>query len=282
MVTLKNDQLTVQIDEFGAEMKSVRTADGEERMWQGHPSYWSKQAPVLFPVVGRLRQFYFLHNGQRYDLGAHGFARDSVFEIENQSETAATFLLRDNEQTRACYPFAFEFRVTFTLYGNRVAVTYAVHNPADEPLYMAFGGHEAYACPEGIEAYEIVLPEPRTLDSYVAGVEISNEKKPVFQNSAVLPLKDDLFLEDALVFEDPQIPYITLHRRDGGRDLTVHCEGVEYLLLWKVPGANYLCIEPWWGVGGFVDDSFVLAEKRGIHCVDGKESFSATHTIEFS
>ena len=41
MVTLKNDKLTVEIAEFGAEMKSVRTADGEERLWQGHPDFWS-------------------------------------------------------------------------------------------------------------------------------------------------------------------------------------------------------------------------------------------------
>ena len=281
MITLKNEQLTVQIAELGAELQSVRTADGEERLWQADPAFWGRRAPILFPVVGRLRELRFVHEGKDYNLGAHGFARDSLFAVETQTETEVTFLLRDSEQTRACYPFAFEFRATYALVGNRVSVTYAVYNPDEKPLFMSFGGHEAYACPEGVSAYDIVLPEPRTMDSYLVDNVTLNAKKRVFDNSAVLPLKDELFENDALVFENPQLPYITLRRRSGGRDVTVYTEGVEYLLLWMKPGAGYLCIEPWWGVGGFEDDSFVLAEKRGIHRVDGGERFAATHTIEF-
>lgn len=280
MITLHNDCLTVEIAEYGAELQSLRTADGEERLWQGDPAFWARRAPVLFPVCGRIVDQQYIYEGGTYPMGGHGFARESLFTVESHSDTAVTLLYTDNEETRAVYPFAFEFRVTFELRENTLAVTYAVHNPADGPLYMSFGGHEGYTCPGGLANYEMVIPQPCTLDSYVVKTNISYDTKPAFANSAVLPLRDDLFTEDALVLERPPFDTIALRHRESGKTLvTVDLGGAEYVLIWSVPGAPYVCVEPLWGVGGFEGESHLLAEKKAIHKVDGGCTFSRTHTI---
>ncbi len=280
MITLHNRYLTVEIAEKGAELQSLRTAAGEERLWQGNPAFWARRAPVLFPVCGRLLNLQYTYEGITYPMGCHGFVREAVFSVETQTDTAVTLLYTDNEETRAVYPFAFEFRVTFALEGNTLAVTYAVHNPADTPLYMSFGGHEGYACDGGLEQYELVIPEPCTLDSYVVKTAVSRDTKPVFQNSAVLPLRGDLFTEDALVLEHPPFNTIALRRRDSGETLvTVGLNDAEYVLIWSVPDGPYVCVEPLWGVGGFEDDSASLTEKIGIRKVNGGDTYSRTHTI---
>lgn len=282
MVTIRNTHMTVQIAEQGAELQSILGADGREYLWQGDPAFWGRRAPVLFPICGRLVDGEFTYEGRTYQMGAHGFARNSLFAVESYSESAVTLLLRDSEATREQYPFAFEFRVTFALEGATLSVTCAVTNPADAPLYFSMGSHEGYACPEGLEAYELVLPEARTMDSYTVdpvNICISNQTVPVFQNSDTLPLNDDWFAVDALIFKHPALPSVTLRHKETGRGVTVGLSDAEYLLLWTVPGAPMLCIEPCWGIGFCEGGEKAFTRKEGVRRLKGRDTFSRTHTI---
>lgn len=282
MITLHNDQLTVVISEKGAELQSICAADGYEYLWQGDPAVWGRRAPVLFPICGRLPDNEYIYEGNSYQMGGHGFARDTVFDVETVSDTAVTLKTQDSAATRAIYPFGFEFRVTVALEGRSVAVTYAVHNTEDTPLYASFGSHEGYRCPEGLGEYDLILPEPRTLDTYLVSAEtgyITAETKRPFDNSAVLSLSYDWFAVDALVFKHPQLSQITLRNRRTGRGVTVAFEGAQNLLVWSKPDAPLICIEPWWGMGVCDGDGKEFAEKTDIHRVEDGQTFATTHTI---
>lgn len=282
MITLHNRELTVTISEQGAELHSIRGTDGYEYLWQADPAVWGKHAPILFPICGRLPNNQYVYEGKIYEMGGHGFARFSAFKVETLSDTAVTLLLRDNEETRAVYPFGFEFRVTYALTECSLAVTFATRNTEQTPLYMSFGSHEAYSCPEGIEEYDLILPEPHTLDTYLVSAEtgyITNETKRAFDNSNVLPLTYDWFTVDALVFKNPKLSGITMRNRRTGRGVSVSFDGAENLLVWTKPDAPLLCIEPWWGMGVCDGDGTELTEKTDIHRIAGGETFAATHTI---
>lgn len=148
MITLSNDQLTVSLATAGAELQHIiRKDNGLEYLWSGDPAVWGKKSPVLFPIVGGLKNNTYTYNGNSYTLGRHGFARESEFEVLTQSTEEVTFRLTDNEATRAVYPFRFDFRVRYSLVGDTLKVTYHVHNTDSKELLFSVGGHPAFKVP---------------------------------------------------------------------------------------------------------------------------------------
>ena len=144
MVYLQNEELKVQIKELGAEVQSVITKEGRECTWQGDPTFWKGRGPHLFPICGRLRDNKFLYNGKEYSLGSHGFAKLMEYKAEKLSDTSAVFTLTETEETLKNYPFAFEFKVIYTLKGRTIDVEYVVTNKNDYDMYFSVGGHESY------------------------------------------------------------------------------------------------------------------------------------------
>lgn len=99
-ITLKNDRLTVVISTMGAEIQSMTTAEGLELMWQADKAVWGRHAPLLFPIIGRLKDQQYTLDGQVISISQHGFARDTEFTLVRQDETSATFTMEDTETTR--------------------------------------------------------------------------------------------------------------------------------------------------------------------------------------
>ena len=279
MVTLQNGQLTVSISEVGAEMQNITAADGNEYLWCGDPAVWGKHAPVLFPICGALKNGEYTYKGNSYAMEKHGYARFQTFEIESAEQTEAVFVLRSNEQSRACYPFDYELRIGYRLVGQTVEIHYDIHNPSEQPLYVSIGGHEGYACPEGIEAYEIVFPEAETL--YTTPDPVSSDyRELVLENSCVLPLKEEYFSVDALIFRDgTRSRSLQLRNKETGRGLEIGYEGFDHLLLWQPHKAPFLCIEPWCGYPDTASHDGDITKKVGIECVDGGNTFHRVHTI---
>ena len=78
--TLENENLKVEIDSFGAEIKSVkRKSDNFEYMWCGDKKYWGRTSPVLFPFVGAPKNKEYRYDGKTYTMGQHGFKRYGVY-----------------------------------------------------------------------------------------------------------------------------------------------------------------------------------------------------------
>ena len=97
--TLENEILAVEIDSFGAELRSIRRkADDFEYMWQADPRYWGRTSPVLFPFVGVPKDKEYRYAGKTYPMGQHGFARDMEFTLERTEQTKIWFVLASTEE----------------------------------------------------------------------------------------------------------------------------------------------------------------------------------------
>ncbi len=281
--TIKSDLLTVEIDTIGAEIKSVKDNGGVEFMWEADPSIWGNSAPIMFPICGGLKEDKYIYRGKEYSLPKHGFVRCAPFETEELSENSVTMLYKSNEETLAAYPFDFEFRVIFTLSGNSLSVTYSVKNLTDGEMYFSVGSHEAYATPEGIEEYEILFDKKETLDAHALnGNLISNNVTRIITESDTLPLNDDYFKIDALVFKKHASDSCILRHKNGTRQIKVEYKDFSQLLLWHKHTAKYLCVEPWNGMADIMGSSYDITEKDGILKLSKAESYSVSHKVTFS
>lgn len=281
MITIKNETISVEINEFGAEIKKI-TVSGVERLFDGDPKYWGKTAPILFPICGRIKDGIYTLNGKQYNIPPHGFARDKVFTLENKTETSATFLLKSDKETLEMYPYEFEFRASFTLNGNDLAVKYEIKNLTNEIMYSAVGSHEAYSCIEGIEEYDLIFEKNETLKTHLIEVPLfRKETKTILRDSNTLPLKYEYFKTDALVFSDIKSRKVSLSNRNNGKTLSVSFPDCDYLLIWTKPDAPYICIEPWTCCPGFVEDSHDITKKPGIKEILPHTTFKAEHIISF-
>ena len=158
IVTLRNEWLTVEIEDVGAQLASITSKDGTQYLWQGDPEIWPRRAPLLFPVIGRLKDGEYTLDGETYTISSHGFCRDALFTVEQHGETSVSFHLSDSGETRAAYPFAFHLTVTYTLDGNRLVKAHRVENRSEREMYFEVGGHDGFLAPLAAgEADDIVM-----------------------------------------------------------------------------------------------------------------------------
>ena len=281
-VTISNECITAVISSMGAEMKSAKF-NGKEKLWCGDPDVWARQTPILFPICGALRDGKFIYEGKEYDLRMHGFALISEFEVESVTDDSATFLLKSSEETKEWYPFDFEFRVTYTLVGSKIDITYSVKNMTDGDMYFSIGGHEGYACPEGIEEYDIIFSEPETFNATLSDDSLlTNEYENVGVNTNVFPLKNEQIKDlKMVVFENLKSRSLELKNRNTGEGLKIEYDGFDYMVIWHVPDSPYICIEPWCGVNDSVDSNHDITSKKGIIKLSKGEESVKCHSIIF-
>ena len=119
----------------------------EKFMWQRHADIWSDSAPIFFPVVGRLKDGTYLHEGRRYRLPIRGFARNMRFKVLDQKSDPVSLMLRESEQTLLCYPFSFVLLVLFTLEEYCINVSYQVRNTGNALMPFSLGSHLGFQLP---------------------------------------------------------------------------------------------------------------------------------------
>lgn len=282
MITLHNDHLTVEIATLGAEMQRVCDASGYERLWNGDPAFWTGRAPVLFPVAGAFKDDTYMLRGKRYTMPKHGFARKREFAVEAQDETSATLVLARAAGEEPGFPFAFTFRVRFTLMGNAIEVQYITENTGNEAFWFGVGAHEAYACPEGIESYRIVFDEPEKLfHNVLDGSVMTGETALVQPESDTLTLSHALFTNDCLVLQGLASRGVRLESTLHDRTVRVDYASLDTLLLWTKPGAPYICIEPWTNPPDFIGTDYDITKKPGMVGLEPGARDTRTHTITF-
>lgn len=282
MITIKNDCLEIGILKKGAEIRSVKNANGTEFMWNANPDVWPMSAPVMFPVCGGLRDDKYILNGTEYSLGKHGYARFCDFELIEHTNEKAVFLLQSNDESKKSFPFDYDFTITYVLTENSVSVKYGVLNKSQEPMYFSCGGHEAYSCPEGIEEYSVVFDKNVTLKSIVLNGNLLEHKAvTILENGNKLDLKKEFFAIDALVFENVDFDKATLVHRNSSKKITVEFEGFKTFMLWTKPEGNYICLEPWCNAPDYVDSDYDFANKNGIIKLNPNEFTAKVHKITF-
>ncbi|MCL2752088.1 MAG: aldose 1-epimerase family protein [Firmicutes bacterium] len=267
---LKNDTITAVFDSLGAELRSLKSADGTEYLWQGDPAYWAGRAPNLFPIVGRLTEGKYTYRGAVYEMNLHGFARKSEFETVEHSAGKIVFALTENEATLASYPFSFRFTVTYGLNGGTLDTIYGVENTGADELIFALGGHPGFNVPIGgegrFEDWHLQF-EP----ACAAATELilsptcymTEETKPFPLPGGRLDLEHKLFDNDAIVLADMP-KSVALKSGKSKRSVTVRYDGMRYLGLWHKPlsDAPYVCIEPWMSLPAYDGRMDDLQTKR--------------------
>ncbi|MET3877422.1 aldose 1-epimerase family protein [Chitinophaga sp. OAE865] len=285
MIQISNEKLTVLVSPQGAELQSiVRNDTGLEYLWSGDPAFWGKKSPVLFPIVGGLKDNTYQYRGDHYTLGRHGFAREQLFAVTEQGAEHVSLRLSDNEATRKAYPFRFDFTIQYLLQDDQLQVTYQVLNRDDKTLFFSVGAHPAFKLP--------LVPDTTYEDYYLyfnkeedagiwplsAGGQVETAPVPYLQHTHELPLKKSLFYNDALVFKQLASTAISIKSNRTPHGLTLAFEGFPYMGIWAAKDADFVCIEPWCGIADSVDTNGELEEKEGINRLAPDGLFERTWT----
>lgn len=290
MITLKNQYLTVLINEFGAELASVKDTDGLEYIWQADPNYWKRHAPILFPVVGRLKDNQYEYDGKRYNMTQHGFARDNQFKVESQLATKVSLVLRPTEETLAKYPFKFELRVIYELVDHQLNVSLNVINPTQETLLFSIGAHPGFNVPlvKGTGTFEDsfirVAPKKSYQQIPLKPPYSDPDNSKVIDLTKPLPLNHDLFSSDAIVLDlNRQETTVMLANSQNDHGISLTVENAPYVGIWSPypKQAPFACIEPWWGLADTVHADGKLEDKFAINRLDGRHAFAGKYQISF-
>jgi galactose mutarotase-like enzyme len=289
MQTLKNQNLSIKVNPKGAELTSVFNNENQtEYLWNADPAFWGKSSPVLFPIVGSLKENKYRFEGQDYTLPRHGFARDREFMVEKSEENSLSFLLTHDENTLKVYPFKFEFRLIYALENNALKVTYSVKNIGETQMYFSVGGHPAFAVPvvENTEYNDYYLEFNKTETFKRWGLTpdglIATQPFDFLIDTNRIDLTKELFYDDAIVFKHIESSSVILKSDKTNHQLKFDFEGFPYLGIWAAKDANFVCIEPWCGIADSANHNQELTEKEGIICLDLEEIFERTWRVEVS
>ena len=266
--TLRNDMVTATVTAAGAELCSLKNAEGRELLWQAG-SEWPRHAPLLFPIVGRLKNDALRHRGKTYRMTQHGFARDRWFEWLEREPTCCKLVLVDDEATHCLYPFAFRLSVGYALKNLDLEVSIEITNTGDELLPASVGAHPAFNWPllPGLakEDYALVFSqaEPMPIRRLKDGLlRAAPEPTPV--RGKTLPLSERLFDDDAIILDRPASASVRFAAQRGP-SIEVFWEGFLELGVWSKPaGAPFLCIEPWHGFASPADFDGEFSDKPGL------------------
>lgn len=286
MITLENEFLKVTAKPEGAELTSLYDKQRtRECLWTADPAIWDRHAPLLFPVVGSCIKKEYRFQGKTYPMGQHGFCRDALFEVEEQTDTKVVFVLRDSEETRKCYPFHWTLKVTYTLEKNQVHTDYYVKNESENaPMYFSIGGHPGLLFDGELKDQEFRFNSKENLDRLLLNMQVGQFSRSIakdyVKNGEPIAVTEHLFDDDALVFHNFKFTAIDLVNRNTGHGARVHLAGFPYVGLWAVPGAPYACIEPWFGLADYEDFKGELPEKDGIMTLEAQGEFTSRFSIE--
>ncbi len=250
---------------FGAELCSLKHEPSRtEFIWQADKSIWPRHAPVLFPFVGRLKNFEYRYNTKTYSIEQHGFARDSLFTLVEQKEDCAVFELTDSAYTQTRYPFQFSLRVGYYLFGNSLQMEFEISNKGKDIMPVSFGAHPAFAIDQPEDAFLVFDKDLDPLSWQLDANFISNRQKSVTNGKGRIDVDGNTFKYDAIVLENLKSKWITLYSKSSTKNVKVDVEGWPYLGIWAKADAKFICIEPWFGIADSADFEGDVMEKKGV------------------
>lgn len=265
---------------MGAELFSLKNNQNTEYIWEGNPAFWGKHSPILFPIVGTLKNNTYNYNQKQFQLSRHGFAREMEFELVEKSEESATFSLISTLETKKVYPFDFELQICYSLDENKLNIDYKVINKSETTLPFAIGAHPAFALPGNFEEYSLEFQQAETLKYYLLeeGL-ISNNSNEIQLDNKKLGLNYQWFEKDALVFKTLESKSITILKNEKSI-LKVNFNDFPNLGIWTVQNAPFLCIEPWFGYSDTLNEYDDFLKKEGIQLLRKNETFKSNYSVE--
>ena len=282
--------LKIQTKKSGAELTSIQY-NGKEMLFQGTQVldsngniYWKRQAPILFPIVGQLKNSQTQIEGEIYEMSQHGFARDMDFEEISKTENKHHYLLKYNEETLKKYPYKFELHVIYEIIGDTLTVTYKVKNIDDKTIYFGLGGHPAFNCDYSNGEYEIVFSENEDKIVFLKlknGLIDTEKAQNILQDNKIY-LKEDTFDNDAVIMKNLKSNKVVLQNHETNQKiLELDFTGFPYLALWSKKGAPFVCIEPWQNTADRIDSTQIYKDKENIIELPKDKEFEYKYSIKF-
>ncbi|MDO4339228.1 MAG: aldose 1-epimerase family protein [Eubacteriales bacterium] len=287
--TIENDRLTITVSDHGAELVSIYDKKNDrEVLWQADPAFWKRHSPILFPNVGRHFGNHYRINEKEYPSGQHGFARDTEFSFSGNTGTSVAHTLCSSPETKENYPFDFELQITHVLEGNKVRVCWKVINTGKERMYFTIGGHPAFNVPVLADTeysdYSLTFDGQESLDYLLidmgSGTAVKDQVHKLELTDGTHALDEHMFDKDALIFDNWQIARAGIAMPDGTPYLELSCEGFPSFGIWSVPGAPFVCLEPWMGRCDDFQFKGTLEEKEYINTLDAGGIFEKSYSIQ--
>lgn len=279
MIELKSDQLYVQFQTLGGALSSIKDNDGVEYLWQGDPTYWSGQAPVLFPICGSVRNdtvLYDKEDGSQKEgkIPRHGLVRKKEFTLVEQTDNSVTFAIEDDEEMFANYPYHFRLEITYTVSGKTVRTQYKIYNKESEKNMPFFiGGHPGFNCPlldgEVYEDYYLEFEKPETCTVPKpfpeTGMLDFNDRSSWLENQKELDLNYDFFSYDAVTLDELESRTVALRSRKHDKGLKLHFEEFSNLIVWSTLNKGpFIALEPWSGLSTSIEEGDRLEDKKDV------------------
>lgn len=288
LYTIQNEYLTVKISDKGAQLWSIMDNAGNEYLWQGDEKYWGDRAPNLFPYIARLTEGKYILDGKVYSMDIHGFAKDTIFEADQMDKDKIVFLMTNTEETLAQYPYKFTFSVVYKLSGRTLSTTYLVNNQDEKTMYFGIGGHPGFRVPFDNESvFEDYYLEFGTVEKvkriiFSEDCFVLGEPEPFeLENMNILPLRHEMFDEDAIVLTDMS-KSVCLKSKRNDKQIRVTCPNMSYLGFWHMPktDAPYICIEPWSSLPSRKDVMEELSTQPSLLSLEANKIYENEFTIE--
>lgn len=282
--------LKIQTKKSGAELISIQY-NGKEMLFQGAKVldsngniYWKRQAPILFPIVGQLKNSQTQIEDKIYEMSQHGFARDMDFEEISKTENKHHYMLKYNEGTLKKYPYKFELHVIYEIIGDTLTVTYKVKNIDGKKIYFGLGGHPAFNCDYSNGEYEISFSENEDKIEFLKlknGLIDTEKAQNILQDNKIY-LKEDTFDNDAVIMKNLKSNKVVLQNHETNQKiLELDFTGFPYLALWSKKGAPFVCIEPWQNTADRIDSTQIYKDKENIIELPQDKEFECKYSIKF-
>jgi galactose mutarotase-like enzyme len=288
--TLKNEMATAEFDTFGGQLTSIKDSAGTEYLWQGDKTYWSGQAPVLFPIVGSLRDKKASIGGNKTCcMERHGVVRKLEFKMAGATENSISFAICSSDETRARYPYDFKLIIKYILIKNSITTEYTVMNLNDEVMPFQIGGHPAFNCPlsknEHFQDYVVEFEQAETADCPTpipsTGLVDVTKRTRMLDDSTTIKMEHNLFKIDALIFDQLKSRKAKLYNPKTSKGVQISFADFSNLLIWSSSNDGpFVALEPWRGLATCNDESDVFEEKRGVRLLPSGKSDSFSFTVK--
>ena len=280
--TLKNQDLTVVFESFGATLHSIKDSDGMEYLWQGNPEFWSGQAPVLFPICGSIRNDEAkIGQGKKTTMPRHGIVRKKEFQCVEKKDNSILFEIESNEEMEQQYPYQFKLGILYTLEGKKITTKYIIQNKTKDPMPFQIGGHPGFRCPlyaeETYEDYELIFDQKEncTVPTPITetGLIDMEHRSEFLKETNTLQLKHELFAKDAVILDQLKSRSVILKSKKHNKGIKLDFKQFPYLILWSTAKeADFIALEPWIGLSTCSDESDKFEEKRNIQVAETNET----------
>ncbi len=280
MFTLKNNSISIAVKELGAELSSFKSEETAiEYLWQGNPDVWSGQSPILFPIVGTLLDNKYKVDGKEYELFRHGIAKQREFELKESGEDYFIVSQSWNDETLKRYPFKYILEIEYKLDGKKLTVTHTVRNADSRTMYFSIGGHPGFNCKIG-DRLSFAEPETLVCEKIDTDSILDGKHYPTLNNETDIIITKDIFDNDALILTGMKSDTVYLKSDFRPQQIKFNFGKAPALGIWAKPAAEYVCIEPWYGVNDSREVKKDFSEKRLIQSLEAGKKFSFAWSAE--